>query len=190
MAMAIERLSARSRALLALHFLALPARDRYLRFATPATAAFVADYVERIDFERDVVLVVHAGAMGDEGRRALAGVVHAAYPDESAEIGVSVLPSYRAKGVASALVRRAAAHARARGACRLSMQLLAFNVPMLRIAQRLGMTFAGEGENLCASLDLPAPAHRVDARPSAFASDSRLCRPPHFNLRSDYEQLV
>lgn len=164
MAIAIERLSPRSRELLALHFLALPSADRYLRFATPATAAFVGRYVDGIDFDRDAILAVGAAAVGDEGRRVLAGVLHAAYPDSSAEIAVSVLPAYRGKGVASALVERAVAHARERGIRRLSMQLLAFNAPMVRIARKLGMTFAGDSVQLCARLDLSARRRRPAAR--------------------------
>jgi RimJ/RimL family protein N-acetyltransferase len=154
--------------LLALHFLALPSADRYLRFATPATAAFVGRYVDGIDFERDAVLAVEAAAVGDPGRRVLAGVVHAAYPDGGAEVGVSVLPAYRGQGVASALVERAVAHARERGIRRLSMHLLAFNAPMLRIARKLGMTFAGNSVHLCARLDLSARPRRFDSLAAAL----------------------
>jgi RimJ/RimL family protein N-acetyltransferase len=167
--------------LLALHFLALPSPDRYLRFAAPATAAFVGRYVDGIDFDRDAVLAVEAAAIGDDGRRVLAGVVHAAYPGAAAEVGVSVLPAYRGRGVASALVERAVAHARERGIRRLSMHLLAFNTPMLRIARKLGMTFAGDSVHLCARLDL-SPRPRFGSLAAERASDDPALADDAWNL--------
>jgi GNAT superfamily N-acetyltransferase len=192
MALAIQPLKEGSRAILALHFLALSGADRYLRFATPATAGFVARYVDGIDFARDTVLAVHAAAIGDKARRVLAGVVHAAYPDDCAELGVSVLPSYRGRGVAGALVQRAVADARRHGARWLSMQLLALNQPMIRIARKLGMMLAGDSVQVCARLDLsavpdgPHPMHGVGSEAGVRPMAIR----PHANLRSSHEQLA
>jgi RimJ/RimL family protein N-acetyltransferase len=151
---AIERLNESARASLAAHFLELPARDRYLRFATSVTPEIIARYVDGIDFERDAVFAVRPAPVGDEGRAELAGVVHTAFPDDVAELGISVLPKYRGHGLASALAERAIAYARSRGMRALAMQLLPENAPMLRIARKLGMTIVDRGAELFARLEL------------------------------------
>jgi len=151
---AIERLSESARTGLAEHFLALPAADRYLRFATAATPQIIARYVDGIDFNRDAVFAVRPASIDDESRGALAGVVHAAFPDDVAELGISVLPAYRGRGLASALAKRAIAYARSRGVRALAMQVLRENAPMLRIVRKLGMTIVDGGAELFARLDL------------------------------------
>jgi RimJ/RimL family protein N-acetyltransferase len=158
---AIERLSESARASLVSHFLALPAQDRYLRFATSATPQFIARYVDAIDFERDAVFAVRPALTGDEDRGALAGVVHAAFPDDVAELGISVLPRYRGQGLASALAERAIAFARSRGMRALVMQFFSDNAPILRIARKLGMTFVGRGAELLARLEFPGRTGRL-----------------------------
>lgn len=154
MSIAIERLNDSTRPILALHFLALSAADRYLRFAGAVTPPIIARYVENIDFNRDAVFAAHPAAIGDECRGELAGVVHVAFPDDVAELGISVLPTYRGRGFASALAERAIAYARSRGMRWLSMQLLRENAPMLRIARKLGMTIVARGADLFARLEL------------------------------------
>jgi GNAT superfamily N-acetyltransferase len=114
----------------------------------------IARYVDGIDFNRDAVFAVHPAAIGDECREALAGVVHAAFPDDVAELGISVLPAYRNQGLASALAEWAIAYARSRGMRWLSMQVLRENAPMLRIARKLGMTIVDGGADLFARLEL------------------------------------
>jgi RimJ/RimL family protein N-acetyltransferase len=158
---AIERLNESARQSLASHFLELPARDRYLRFASSVTPQIIARYVDGIDFERDAVFGVRPAPIGYEGRGALAGVVHAAFPDDVAEIGISVLPAYRGQGLASALAKRAIAYARSRGMRALTMELLSENAPMLRIARKLGMTIVARGAELFARLELPGRNRRL-----------------------------
>ena len=154
MSIAIERLNESARASLALHFLDLPARDRYLRFASTVTPQIIVGYVDGIDFDRDAVFAVRPAPVGGECRGALAGVVHTAFPDDVAELGISVLPKYRGQGLASALAERAIAYARIRGVRALAMQLLRENAPMLRIARKLGMTIVDRGAELFARLEL------------------------------------
>jgi GNAT superfamily N-acetyltransferase len=151
---AIERLNESARASLAAHFLELPAQDRYLRFGSSVTPQMVARYVDGIDFDRDAVFAVRPAPVGDEGGGALAGVVHAAFPDDVAELGISVLPRYRGRGLASALAQRAIAYARSRGMRALAMQVLRENAPMLQIVRKLGMTIVDRGAELFARLDL------------------------------------
>jgi RimJ/RimL family protein N-acetyltransferase len=159
---AIERLNEGGRASVAAHFLALPARDRYLRFASSVTPQLIARYVDGIDFNRDAVFAVRSAPIGDEGQAALAGVVHEAFQeDDVAELGISVLPAYRGQGLASALAKQAIAYARSRGVRALAMQLLRENAPMLRIARKLGMTIVDGGAELFARLDLLGRNRRV-----------------------------
>jgi GNAT superfamily N-acetyltransferase len=91
---------------LAAHFLALDAEDRRLRFGLPISDAVVTDYVGRIDFARDAVF----GVFDDELN--LAGAAHLARAEDHAELGVSVLPAHRGRGVGAALLERAHTHAR------------------------------------------------------------------------------
>jgi RimJ/RimL family protein N-acetyltransferase len=161
MSIAIERLNESARESLAAHFLALPAADRYLRFGTAATPHMIARYVDGIDFNRDAVFGVRPAPIGDEHRGALAGVVHAAFPGDVAELGISVLPVYRRRGLASALIRRAIAYARSRGMRALAMEFLGENAPMLRIARKLGMTIVGKGADLLARLEFPGRNRRL-----------------------------
>ena len=154
MSIAIERLNESARANLAAHFVALPQADRYLRFGAAVTPQMIARYVDGIDFHRDAVFAVRPAPRGAECRGALAGVVHAAFPNDVAELGISVLPGYRRQGLASALAQRAIAHARRRGVRTLAMQFLRANAPMLRIARKLGMTIVDRGVELFARLEL------------------------------------
>ncbi len=154
MSIAIERLNESARPALSLHFLALPAADRYLRFAAAVTPPVIARYVEGIDFNRDAVFAVHPAPIGDGSRETLAGVVHAAFPDDGVELGISVLPAYRGHGLASALAEQTIEYARSRGTRWLSMHVLRQNAPMLRIARKLGMTIVDRGADLFAHVEL------------------------------------
>lgn len=141
MRFAIQRLNEGIRATLVAHFLALPIKDRCLRFGTALAPAVIASYVDGIDFVRGAVFGVH------DDRLALVGVAHMAIEDDLAEVALSVLPMHRGRGVASALFKRAVAHARKRCIPRLFMLFRLENAPIMRIAQRFGMRIvAGGGE--------------------------------------------
>lgn len=149
MIFAIQRLNEGVRAALMTHFLALPMRDRYLRFGTSLAPQVIAAYVNRIDFSFDAVFGLH------DDRLVLVGLAHLACSEDLAEVGLSVLPAHRGRGVGGALFRRAVAHARHRCIPRLVMHFLSGNAPIMRIARRFGMamvTVAGESR---ACLDLP-----------------------------------
>ena len=137
-----------TRALVAAHFLALPTRDRYLRFGSPFGPTAISAYVDRIDFARDRVF----GVYGD--RLELGGVAHVAFGDDLAELALSVLPAYRRRGIGNALFKRALAHACGRCVSRLVMYFLSENAPIMRIAQRFGMDIAADDANADAQLRL------------------------------------
>jgi RimJ/RimL family protein N-acetyltransferase len=136
---------------LRLHFLALPADDRRLRFGRSMNDAAVRSYVARIDFARDAVFGVFDADL------ALIGVAHLARGDEAAELGLSVLPTGRRGGIAASLLDRAITHARACGITLLTLHCMSENEPMRRLAQRARMTVAREHGELQAELRL-APA--------------------------------
>jgi GNAT superfamily N-acetyltransferase len=146
---AIRRLNEAARATLLTHFLALPVRDRCLRFGTSLAPQVIATYVDGIDFTRDAVFGLH------DDRLVLVGLAHLACKDDPAEVGLSVLPAHRGRGVGSALFRRTVAHARVRCIPRLIMQFLSSNVPIMRIARRFGMAIVTAAGESSAHLELP-----------------------------------
>ena len=140
---AVQRLNEGARAQLTTHFLALPSDDRRLRFGASLSAEAIARYVDGIDFDRDAVF----GVFDDD--LTLVGVAHAAFADDSAELGISVLPEQRGRGAGSALFGRAATHARNRSVANLFMHCLSENAAIMHIARKSGMTIvaaAGEGD--------------------------------------------
>ena len=141
MSFAIQRLNEGIRATLLAHFVALPMKDRCLRFGASLAPAVIAAYVDGIDFVRGAVFGVH------DDRFALVGVAHVAIEDDLAELALSVLPMHRGRGVGSALCKRAVAHVRNRSIPRLFMVFRSENAPVMRIARRFGMRIvAGGGE--------------------------------------------
>jgi RimJ/RimL family protein N-acetyltransferase len=150
-----KQLSALSREALRRHFLALGADDIRLRFGSSMSAEASSAYVDKIDFDRDAVF----GVFDDDLK--LIGVAHLALDPErdAAELGVSVLPGHRGRGVGTALFERAEAHARNYYIKILFMHCLTENQPMMHIAQKSGMrVVTGAGE---------ADAHLILAPPDA-----------------------
>jgi len=151
MQVATRELTRLERPKLAAHFLALNAEDRRLRFGLPISDASVADYVERIDFGRDVVF----GVFDDELN--LAGAAHLARAEDHAELGVSVLPAHRGRGIGGTLLERAHTHARNWGIGTLFMHCLTENAAMMHLARKQGMRIAAASGEADAHLEL-APA--------------------------------
>ncbi len=149
MSIPVKQLSAVNRAALLDHFLALAPEDHRLRFGRSMTTDAIREYVTAIDFDRDTAF----GVFDDDLR--LAGVAHVGRTEDGAELGVSVLPDSRGKGVGSALFERAHGYARNQGLRQLFMHCLTENNAMMHIARKAGMnivTAAGESD---AHLELP-----------------------------------
>lgn len=132
-ALPVRRLLGNAREAYLAHLLALEGDDVRLRFGSPLSPAAIAAYVERIDFDVDTIFGVYGEALD------LVGAAHVAFAGDFAELGVSVMSSQRRRGVGTALVARAAEHARNRLVPRLYMHCLAENSGMIRIARRAGM---------------------------------------------------
>jgi RimJ/RimL family protein N-acetyltransferase len=130
------------------HFARLEPQDLRMRFGRQPDAEWLRLYVEGIDFGRDAVLGVRDGPL-------LAGVTHVALFDGAAELGLSVLPSHRRRGIAAAMFDRGVLHARNRGIVELFMHCLSENQAMRRIARNAGMRILVEGVDTDAWIELP-----------------------------------
>jgi RimJ/RimL family protein N-acetyltransferase len=99
----------------------------------------IAQYVERLDFNKDTIF----GIFNDELR--LIGMAHLAYLPETtglpraAEFGVSVLPEGRDQGLGTALLKRSAVHSRNTRIETLYVHCLVSNKAMLHLAQKADM---------------------------------------------------
>lgn len=131
------------------HFLALGPEDRRLRFGLPLSDDSITDYVTGIDFGRDAVF----GVFDDELN--LAGAAHLARADDHAELGVSVLPAHRGRGIGGALLERAHTHARNWGIGTLFMHCLTENAAMMHLARKQNMRIAAASGEADAHLTLP-----------------------------------
>ena len=106
-------------------------------------------YVERIDFERDAVFGVY-----DDSLR-LVAAAHVARANGHAELGVSVLPAHRGRGIGGALLQRAHLRARNWGVRALFMHCLTENAAMMYLARRQGMRIVVDSGKADAWLKLP-----------------------------------
>lgn len=137
------------------HLLALNPEDRRLRFGTLTSDDLLRAYVDHIDFENDAVF-----ACFDDDLK-LIGLAHLAYfprnttKSHSAEFGVSVLPQGRGRGIGTALLERAAIHARNTSINTLFVHCLANNGPMMRLARKSGMEVGYAYGDADAYLKLP-----------------------------------
>ena len=148
----IRELGRLDRPALEAHFLALGVEDRRLRFGVPPSDSALRAYLARIDFERDAAF----GIFDDD--LSLAGAAHVARDGaRHAELGVSVLPGHRGRGLGGALLARAHLHARNWGVRALFMHCLSENGAMMRLAHRQGMRIVAERGEADAWLELPPP---------------------------------
>jgi GNAT superfamily N-acetyltransferase len=147
----VQRLSDDMRGPLVAHFLALPLKDRSLRFGMALAPTVIAAYVDGIDFKRDLVFGVR------DDRRQPVGVGHLAIEGNLAELALSVLPANRRRGIGSELFKRAVSEAHARRIPSICMHCLSGNTPVMRIAQRFGMDVITCEGDAAAHLKLQSP---------------------------------
>lgn len=149
------------------HLLSLNEEDRRLRFGTQTPDQVIQQYVEGLDLEKDTVF----GCFDSQLR--LIGMAHLAYLSKSigqahaAEFGVSVLPEGRGQGIGSALLGRAAMHARNTNIEILFVHCLANNKAMMRLAQKAGMQVEYAYGDADAYLKLPPANHSTRAQEAA-----------------------
>lgn len=143
------RLGPADRAALTRHFLALGPDDRRLRFGASLSDEAVRMLEERIDFDRDEIF----GIAGDDLR--LEAVVHVAFYPGKAELGLSVLPGARGRGLGDALFSRAVMHLTNRGVREVFVHCLSENGAMMHLARKNGMRVVHDGGETDAHLALP-----------------------------------
>ena len=148
--MTIRRMTRANRRGLTSHFLAITGEDRRLRFGNPLSDDAVRAYVEHLDFKRDGMFAYV------DARRRIVGAAHVAVLAAEAEIGLSVLPCGRGKGLGTHLFERAAAFACERGVARINMHYLAENRAMQHIAVKAGMRIESHSGESDAYLAVPA----------------------------------
>lgn len=151
----IRSLAPKHRHRILAHLLALPERDRYLRFGYPATDGQITRYVDSLNFERDEVFGVYNRHIQ------LIAMAHLAFATEGgvgapgAEFGGSVLPHARGRGYGARLFEHAMLHARNRHVDTLYIHALSENTVMLRIARKAGAIVQRSGSESDAYLRLP-----------------------------------
>lgn len=118
---------------LASHFLALTARDRFLRFGWVLSDDDVVSYVESLMHSIETVLVVV------EASPEICGVLHLDVSGRRADLGLSVSGWARGKGIGTLLLERAGQLASARGVTTLFVRNLHHMPGLMRLAYRVGM---------------------------------------------------
>ncbi|MFZ4876239.1 GNAT family N-acetyltransferase [Janthinobacterium sp. Mn2066] len=143
----VKQLHERDRRRMMKHFLSLEKSDRLLRFGSALPDELVAQYVQKMNFSRDMIFGVYSSSFK------LVGVGHLAFApkeqapsrqvvttkEQVAEFGVSVSKSMRGMGVGSKLFQRAAIHCRNNDVDTLYMHCLSSNKTMMHIAKKAGM---------------------------------------------------
>jgi RimJ/RimL family protein N-acetyltransferase len=131
----INRLSLpRDRFALETHFAALGTEDLCNRFGHSIKPEAVTKYLD----QWSAAGIPSYGIFDPDGR--LIAVSQLAQSADELEVGLSVLPTYRRKGLALALLYGCARYARTRGLKSLIIHCLTDNMPMLSLARRIGMT--------------------------------------------------
>ena len=150
----IRELGESERSLFLDHLISLGDDDRYLRFGATLPDDAIARYVDAVDFSKDTLF----GVFDDRLDLVAAGhfAPNASAADErSAEFGLSVGESARARGIGTALFLRAAARALNLRIGTLYMHCLSQNRAMIRIARKAGMEIQQSHGEADAHLTLP-----------------------------------
>lgn len=151
----IDRLGPQDRESLRNHFLALGEEDRRLRFGVSVGDGHIHTYVDGIDFAASHVYGVRSRGAG------WIGIGHLSHHDGVAELGLSVMPDGRGRGLGGAIFRYAVARASRLGLGRLYMHCLTSNRAILSIARSAGMSIGSSGGEADAYLLVPDHADLV-----------------------------
>jgi RimJ/RimL family protein N-acetyltransferase len=159
-AVRIRRLKPRHAPAMLTHLLALPERDRYLRFGYLPTDEQIERFVATLNHSESTLFGVF-----DE-QLTLVGLAQLSYIAEhqqaqTAEFGVSVAAAARGLGLGRALFQRCIAHARNQGVRHLIVYALSENARMLHMARRAGATVERDGGESLARITLPPPTFKA-----------------------------
>lgn len=138
------------------HLRAMSPGDLWLRFGYVVTDEALQRYVRNLHFTRDALF----GIFDDDAK--LLALGHLGFDKsaaaKTAEFGVSVMPEMRRRGFGLRLLKRAAAHARNRGATHLMMTYVPENDALRNLAQRAEMHLVQDQEEPRAYLRLEPPS--------------------------------
>ena len=152
----IAQLGPHHRARVLQHFAGLSASDLWLRFGYVVTEEALRRYVRHLHFSRDALF----GIFDDEAQ--LLALGHLGFDksaaSKTAEFGLSVIPEMRRRGFGLRLLKRAAAHARNRGATHLMMTYVPENEALKNLAQRAAMHLVQDQDEPRAYLKLAPPS--------------------------------
>ena len=147
------------------HLRGLSPGDLYLRFCAPVSDAFLQGYVDKLNFERDVVF----GILSNER---LVALCHLALFDEGSkkagEVGLSVSNGYRGRGYSSDMLIACFAEAAKHGVQSLFINYKQSNKAMAALCRK----FKAELE--CISGEVTATMHVHDSQSLAPTSANLL----------------
>ena len=140
----------RDRTAIEAHFAALGPRDLRLRFGETVRPEMLVAYLDSVEARNEPMF----GIVNHDLLIVAIGQFSASA--DGLEVGLSVLPRYRRRGLGTALLDRAATYARARGITILVMHCLSENAPAVAMARRYGMSIVGSGAETDGRLELRA----------------------------------
>jgi len=149
----IRKLTPADRPAIRAHLARLDPESRRRRFGYPITPEAAANHAQTLDFTDTILL----GRIDGGAVRGLAEVVPAGKSGEVGELGLSVEPCWRGQGLGTEMTRRAFTIATNRHLRRVIVMCVADNVPMQRIARKLGGYVISRGQEVELSVDLPQP---------------------------------
>jgi RimJ/RimL family protein N-acetyltransferase len=156
----IRRLKPRHGPAMLTHLLALPERDRYLRFGYLPTDEQIERFVATLNHSESTLF----GVFDDQ--LVLVGLAQLSYiaqhqQAQTAEFGVSVAAHARGLGLGRALFQRCIAHACNQGVRHLIVYALNENARMLHMARRAGAVVERDGGESLARITLPPPTFKA-----------------------------
>jgi acetyltransferase len=124
--------------------MALSAASRYRRFhvGVRALPAATLERLTQVDHRTHVALVAQPESDDVDEPAIVADARYVATGADSAEFAVAVADDWQRQGVGCAMLRLLARHAARRGYTRLTGDVLADNVPMITMLQRIGAELA------------------------------------------------
>lgn len=137
------------------HLMNLSDDDKYLRFYTPVTEAFIDRYLSGItlDSRGDAVFVVY-----NDGGSKIVGMCHVAISGtgetRSAELALSVSSKHRKKRIGFDMLERAILHCNTLGITKVFMYCLKTNKPMQDMARKLNMNVVTDYDESIGTLEL------------------------------------
>lgn len=124
------------------HFRRLSMQDLALRFNHTVSPAWVDEkYVGRLGQDGDILLGAMSGTK-------VVGFCHVALVGEQAEIGISIDPEWRGKGLGNQLIERAKVYATAAGAAKFYIACAPSNSAMIALAAHFGMRLRNFGGDM------------------------------------------